>query len=111
MQAHDTHNTMARESFGLNNILDELRDAHGEPVAETDNMVVFADTHGHELRDIADNTAGVNLGDVSQWMHEMARTLHDRDRLGGDAWSGADPVVVLKWNEGENPNLKGVDLK
>lgn len=103
----DTDALMAEESFGLNNILDELRDVHGDPVAENENMIVFADTDGHELNEIATHTDGVDREDVSMWMHEMARKLHDRDHTGGDAWSVADPVVVLKWNDGENPYLNG----
>ena len=102
----DIDAVMAEESFNLNEILDELRDVHGEPVAENENMLVFADTDGHELQEIANYSEhDIGRGDVSEWMHKMARKLHDRDWTGGDAWSVADPVVVLKWNEGQNPYL------
>lgn len=101
----DTDALMAEESFGLNEILDELRDVHGDPVAENENMIVFADTHGYELNDIADHTEGVDYSDVSGWMHKTARTIRDRVPSGGDHWAVYDPVVVLKWNEGENPYL------
>ena len=100
-----TEEIMAEESFNLNKIVDEFHDEHGDPVAKNENMLVFADTDGYELDEIAAHTAGVDRGDVAQWMHRMARKVHDRGPHGGDAWSVADPVVVLKWNDGDNPHL------
>jgi hypothetical protein len=106
MSEPNTDDVLAAESFALNKILDELRDVHGDPVAENEHMLVFADTDGHELNEIvsySDNN--ITREELSKWMHEMARKIHDRDRIGGDAWSVADPVVVLKWCEGANPHL------
>ena len=79
----------------LAEIEQDLRDVHGAPVVETDSVIIFADETGNELNEIAEYE-GLARGDVSEWMHTEARKHHDRDRLGGDAWSVADPVVVLK---------------
>ena len=79
----------------LAEIEQDLRDVHGAPVVETDSVIIFADDTGHELNGIADYE-GIDRGDLSEWMHSEARKHHDRDRLGGDAWSVADPIVVLK---------------
>lgn len=103
----DTDELLRLESQALfDELRDELHDAHGEPVFEDEWMVVFADTHGHELSEIAAHTEGVDRGDVSEWMHRMARKVHDRDHTGGDAWSVADPVVCLKTHD-NNPYVEG----
>jgi len=79
----------------LTEIESELRDAHGAPVVETRSVIIFRDETGHELNEIADHE-GIDRGDLSEWMHTEARKHHDRDRLGGDAWSVSDAIVVLK---------------
>jgi len=86
----------AREAAqNLAEIEQDLRDVHGAPVVETDSVIIFRDETGHELNEIADYE-GIDSGDLSEWMHTEARKHHDRDRLGGDAWSVSDPIVVLK---------------
>jgi hypothetical protein len=89
-------NADARQAAqNLTEIESELRDSHGAPVVETRSVIIFADEHGHELNEIAD-AEDIDRDKLSEWMHNEARKHHDRDRLGGDAWSVADPVVVLK---------------
>ena len=93
----DTQQKIAEASRELNNIIDTLRDVHGEPVAEYPSLSVFADSHGHELNEIADQIDGVTRSEVSEWMHEQARGVYGRAEAdgAGDPWSVADPVVVL----------------
>lgn len=100
-----TDEIMTEEAHNLLKIEDEMRDVHGEPVFEDENVIIFSDSSGHELGEIADHTDGVSRDDVSGWMHEIARQYYDRTSSGGDAWSVNDPVVLLKWNEGQNPHL------
>lgn len=87
---------MAREAFNLQNIRDEMEDVHGEPAHENEWLVIFSDSDGHEYNEIAAYTDGVSRDDVSEWMHRVARQVHDQSRLGGDPWSVADPVVIFK---------------
>jgi len=88
---------IAQAARELTEIEDELRDVHGEPVAEFPSMTVFADGHGHELSEIASQIEGVSRDEVSEWMHEQARGVYNRDNsmAPGDPWSVADPVVVV----------------
>lgn len=84
---------IAQAARELTEITDELRDAHGETVAELDSMTVFADSTGHELSEIAEHhnhEHGTDLsrGEVSEWMHEQARGIDY-------SWSVSDPIVVL----------------
>jgi hypothetical protein len=97
-----TNEIMAEEAYNLKKIRDEMEDTHGEPVYEDEWMVVFADSHGQELNEIARHTEGVNRSDVSDWMHKVARQVYDRDDSGGDAWSVRDPVVIFKMSSQEN---------
>lgn len=88
---------IAQAARELTDIEADLRDAHGEPVHEGEDMTVFADEHGHELDEIAADIDGVSRSEVSEWMHEQARGVYGRDEAdgSGDPWSVADPVVVL----------------
>jgi hypothetical protein len=97
MATSETQSKIAQAARELTDIEDELREVHGEPVAELPSMTVFADDHGHELSEIADTIDGVSRGDVSEWMHEQARGVYGRDEATGtgDPWSVSDPVVVL----------------
>lgn len=94
----ETQLKIAKESRQLGNIMAELREVHGDPVAESAEMAVFRDEYNHEHGDIAHEIDGVSQGDVSEWMHEKAREIYDRPEATGvgDPWSVADPVVVLK---------------
>lgn len=76
------------------NIRVDYRDHHGEPVHEGEDRVVFADEHGHELNDWAD-ALGMDRGELSERMHELAREVYGRDEAEGtgDPWSVVDPVV------------------
>jgi len=78
----------------------EFREAH-EVKHEDDELIVFSDTTGHELNDIAE-AEGIDRDRLSHHMHEQARRFYDRDRTGGDAWSVADPVVFRKQTSDEN---------
>jgi hypothetical protein len=83
----------AKAARELTEVVDELREAHGEAVAEFPSMTVFADTTGHELAEIAEvhnDRHGTDLSrsDVASWMHRQAKGV---DRT----WSVSDPVVVL----------------
>lgn len=69
----------------------EYVEHHGEPVAETDNRVVFRDEHNFELTDWAD-ALGVEYDHLHKKMHELARDVYDGEGA-GDPWSVADPVV------------------
>ncbi len=60
-------------------------------VSETERRRVFADEHGHELGEWADDL-GLSRGKVAAWMHEQADGVDYN-------WSASDPVVLLK---GEN---------
>ncbi len=97
MTTQTTQQKIAEASRELNNIIDELRDVHGDPVAEYPSMTVFADGNGHELNEIADTIDGVSRTEVSEWMHEQARGVYGRTEAdgAGDPWSVADPIVVL----------------
>jgi hypothetical protein len=97
-----TNEIMAEEAYNLKKIRDEMEDTHGEPVFEDEWMVVFADTDGHELSEIAAYTEGVDRNNVSEWMHKVARKVYDRTDSGGDAWGYADPVVIFKQSSIEN---------
>lgn len=88
-----TEAQIAEASRRLSEVEGELRDVHGEPVAELPSMTVWADEHGHELNEIAEwmrdeMGADVTRGDVSEWMHEQARGVDY-------SWSVSDPVVML----------------
>ena len=61
---------------------------------ETDDYVIFADAHGQELNEIAE-IHGVDRTALSVRMHKEARARYDGDGP-GDAWSVADPIVVIK---------------
>jgi len=78
---------IAEESRRMNDLHAELRDAHGDPVAELPIMTVYADQYGDELNVLADDL-GMDMGTVSEWMHEQARGV---DYEFNDCW----PVVVL----------------
>ena len=92
--AHQTvASEVAQASRELADIEDELQDVHGEPVAELPSMTVYADTHGHELREMAqyhndEHGTDLTYSDVAEWMHEQARGIDY-------SWTAADPVVVL----------------
>lgn len=109
--AEDFHSAMTEGTFRPDEILDVLTedgiltthaditrehmaDVHGEPVAETSERVIYADTSGHSLNEWAD-ALGVNRTELSEKMHELAREHHSRDDTahGGDPWSVADPIV------------------
>lgn len=72
----------------------DYRDLHGEPVHEGDNRIVFADGHGYELDEWAD-ALDMDLGELSERMHELAREVYGRAESDGpgDPWSAVDPVV------------------
>jgi len=93
MTETDTKSDVAQAARELAEIEDELRDNHGEPVAEFPSMTVYADSHGHELAEIAEyhnDEHGTDLSrsDVSEWMHEQARGVDY-------SWEVDDPVIVL----------------
>lgn len=96
--ADETNDKICAESRRLSDILAELREVHGEPVAQTNEKIVFSDSHGHELKDIAHDIPGVSRGDVSAWMHKEAREVYDRAEAtgSGDPWAVNDPVVVIR---------------
>jgi hypothetical protein len=73
--------------------LDELREAH-EVREETDEYVLFADSTGHELNEIAEAN-GVDRSDLSARMHADARERYEGDGI-GDPWSVDDPIIVYK---------------
>ena len=86
----------AREAAqNLAEIEQDLRDVHGPPVVETGSVIIFADDTYQELNEIADYE-NIDYDALHEWMHTEARKHHDLDRLGGDAWSVSDPIVVLK---------------
>lgn len=87
--AETTDTKIAAASRELTEIEAELRDVHGEPVAEYPSLTVFGDSKGHELQEIANEIDGVDRGEISEWMHDQASDV-DYD------WSHADPVVVLR---------------
>jgi hypothetical protein len=68
----------------------EMEDIHGEPRHETDEQVVFADRHGHELNEWAD-ALDMDRTDLSARMHELAREHGPNDGI--DHWPADDPVV------------------
>lgn len=93
MAQNNVASDVAQAARELAEIEDELRDVHGDPVAELPSMTVYADSHGHELSEIAEyhnDQHGTDLtrGDVSEWMHEQSRGVDY-------SWSVDDPVVVL----------------
>lgn len=69
-------------------------DLHGEPVAQTDDIVIFRDDHGHELSEWAD-ALDMSRSELSERMHDLARKHYGRAeaRGSGDPWSVSDPVV------------------
>lgn len=75
-------------------VSDLLRDAHGEPLVETDRFILFRDLTGHELNEFVDDMA-VDRRELSIKMHELARKVYD-DGKAGDEWSTTDPVVLAK---------------
>lgn len=72
----------------------EYRDLHGDPVVETDDVVIFGDSHGYELKEWA-NAIGMDRSEFSPRMHELAREYHTYGdaNYGGDPWAVNDPVV------------------
>lgn len=59
-----------------------------ETVSETKSRRIFADTHGHELNEWAEEL-GLGREAVAAWHHDQAD--------GADySWVAADPVVLLK---------------
>ncbi|PSQ59075.1 hypothetical protein BRD18_04230 [Halobacteriales archaeon SW_7_71_33] len=73
----------------------EYRDLHGEPLVANEEVVVFSDEHGHELREWAD-ALDMSRGALSERMHELAREHvgdHHGRIDGGDPFATADPVV------------------
>lgn len=93
-----TQSKIAQAARELTEIEAELKDVHGDPVAELPSMTVYADEHGHELSEIADPIDGVTRAEVSEWMHEQARGVYGRDEATGtgDPWGVADPIIVYK---------------
>lgn len=88
-----TQKNVAQAARELTEIEDDIRDVHGDPVAELPSMTIYADEHGHELKEIAkahNDKHGTDLSrsDVSEWMHEQARGVDYN-------WGYSDPVVVL----------------
>jgi len=77
----------------INNFIAEFRDEH-EVKAETDEYILFADEHGHELSEIAELN-GVDRGELSARMHAEARERYGSDGA-GDPWSASDPILVYK---------------
>lgn len=72
--------------------LEEMRSDHNdhlEVVAETDDVVVFADHKGHELNVWSDEL-GVERGELSRVMHREARKHSDYN------WSASDPLVIVR---------------
>jgi len=93
MTENRTEREIAQAARELTEIEDELRDIHGSPIAEYQSMTVFADTHGHEHKEIAkahNDRHGTDLTarEVGVWMHEQTKGVNH-------SWSVADPVVVL----------------
>jgi DNA-binding CsgD family transcriptional regulator len=60
----------------------DYRDLHGEPVAETDDRVLFADSEGYEYNEWAD-ALEISRTELSERMHELAGEMSDR-RWGTD---------------------------
>jgi hypothetical protein len=87
MATNDSESTIAQTARELSEIESEMREVHGEPVAELPSMTVYADSHGHELNEIADD-ADIGRNELSEWMHEQARGLDYN-------WGYSDPIVVL----------------
>lgn len=69
-------------------------DRNQEVRKETEDYVIFADASGQELSEIAEIN-DVDRSALSSRMHKEARKRYDVDGA-GDAWSVADPIVVLK---------------
>jgi len=72
---------------------DLLREAHGAPLVETDSLILFRDSTGHELNEFVDDM-DVDCRELSIKMHEIARKVYDGGD--GDDWSVTDPVVLAK---------------
>ena len=72
----------------------DSRDRNHEVRKETDEYVIFADSSGQELSEIAEIN-DVDPRALSARMHNEARARYDGDNP-GDAWSVADPIVILK---------------
>jgi len=68
--------------------IDDMREAH-ETIAETNDVIVFADHGGHELNSWAEQD-GLDRDELSRRMHKLARDITDYD------WGASDPVVVSK---------------
>lgn len=71
--------------------LADYRDMHGPPVHANGDVVVFADSEGHELNEWA-NALDMDRDEFSKRMHELARRYYGGDGT-GDPWSVNDPVV------------------
>jgi len=75
-------------------VADLLREAHGEPLVETHNLILFRDGTGHELNEFVTDM-DVSPTELSEAMHELAHEVYD-DGNPGDEWSVTDPVVLAK---------------
>lgn len=76
--------------------MDELREAH-EVKFESDELVVFADSTGHEINEFADDMA-LSRSELSEKLHDLARDHYGRDQSDGqgDPWGYLDPIVIAK---------------
>lgn len=84
--------TLTEDGIGIEKLLvdvTDLREQHGDSVHEDDDCVIFADGHGHELNEFADDM-DVSRDELVDAMHEQARGRCDYD------WSVSDPVVIAK---------------
>jgi len=79
---------------GYETVNDLMREAHGAPLVETDSLILFRDSTGHELNEFVDDM-DVTRRELSIKMHEIARKVYD-DGNAGDEWSVTDPVVLAK---------------
>jgi len=96
-----TQDEWSKVQEDLRNHVDTFRDTYGESGArgqeirhEDDNVVIFADSSGQELNEIAE-IVGVDRDALSQRMHKEARK-HYTDDNPGDEWSVVDPIAVFK---------------
>ena len=64
-------------------------DAYGKPVAETEDSIVYMDTHGNELNEWLE-ALDIERDELSKEMHRLARETYEGS---GDPWSVADPIV------------------
>lgn len=75
--------------------MEDYRYLHGDPKVENDDVVIFGDSHGHELNEWAD-VLDMSRSDLSARMHEAAREYHSYGDVrggAGDPWAVLDPVV------------------